>query len=211
MVIGNLDQLYFYPNKMGRIVILALEEVIGQNSVNLVLSRAKLSHYIGNYPADNLDMNFGFSDLSQLQVALEQLYGPRAGHGIALRSGRVCFKYGLREFGPMLGFTDLAFRLAPLDVKLRSGAEVFADIFNRFTDQRVRVEEDGDFLMWHIDTCPVCWQRTTDTPVCHLAVGILQESLYWVSGGKIFKVEETDCIAKGDPSCTIVIHKQALD
>lgn len=201
----------YYPNKMGRIVLQSLEEVIGPNSVNVVLKHAGLLHYVDNYPADNLEMKFGFSELSQLQVALEQLYGPRAGRGIALRSGRVCFKYGLREFGPMLGFTDLAFRLAPLDVKLRSGAEVFADIFNRFTDQRVRVEAGPNTIEWHIETCPVCWQRIADTPVCHLAVGILQESLYWVSGGKVFKIEETHCIAKGDSACTILIQKEAFD
>ena len=35
-------------------------------------------------------------------------------------------------------------------------------------------------------------------PVCHLAVGLLQEALYWVSGGKVFNVEEKTCIAAGD-------------
>jgi predicted hydrocarbon binding protein len=44
-----------------------------------------------------------------------------------------------------------------------------------------------------------------DDPACHLAVGLLQESLYWVSGGKIFNVQETHCIARGDPACTIAI------
>ena len=42
-------------------------------------------------------------------------------------------------------------------------------------------------------------------PVCHLAVGLLQEALYWVSGGKVFNVEEKTCIAAGDATCTIEI------
>jgi len=207
----ELEQTFYYPNKMGRIILLSLEEVIGQENVSVVLKQAGLDHYINHFPPDDLELKFSFSELSQLQVGLEQLYGPRAGRGIALRAGRVCFKHGLREFGPMLGLADLSFRLAPFDAKLRMGAEVFADIFNRFTDQRVRVESTPQALAWHIDVCPVCWQRTTDAPVCHLAVGILQESLYWVSGGKVFKVEETACIAKGDSSCTILIHKESLD
>jgi predicted hydrocarbon binding protein len=41
-------------------------------------------------------------------------------------------------------------------------------------------------------------------------VGLLQESLYWLSGGKIFNVEETECIARGDPACTILIEKQPI-
>jgi len=117
----------------------------------------------------------------------------------------------LREFGPMLGVSDMAFRLLPLPKKLTAGAELFAQAFNKFSDQRVRVEELDEAIHWNIDRCPICWQRKTDLPACHLAVGILQEALYWVSGGKNFQIEETDCIAKGDTSCTIVINKQPLN
>ncbi|MGQ0600109.1 MAG: V4R domain-containing protein [Anaerolineales bacterium] len=57
----------------------------------------------------------------------------------------------------------------------------------------------------------MCWGRKTDSPCCHLAVGILQESLYWVSGGKHFDVIETTCTAMGDETCTFVIDKKAMD
>jgi hypothetical protein len=201
---------FFYPNKMGRIVLLSLEEIIGPKAVKAVLSQAGLMQYIGKYPANTMKKQFRFDELSRIQEALEQLFGPRGGRGVALRSGRVCFKYGLREFGPKLGFTDLAFRLSPLETKLQAGAGIFADIFNQFTDQKVRIETNSEQIIWHIERCPVCWNRHSDVPVCHLAVGILQESLYWVSGGKVFSVEEDSCIAKGDPTCSIVIEKQAL-
>lgn len=201
---------FYYPNKMGRIVLLSLEEIIGKNAVNAILTQAGLQHYISVLPPNDLNKQFRFEELSQIQLALEQVFGPRGGRGVALRAGRVCFKYGLRDFGPMLGFTDLAFRLSPLDTKLQAGADIFANIFNQFSDQQVRVESNEDQIIWHIDRCPVCWNRHSDVPVCHLAVGILQESLYWVSGGKVFSVEETSCVAKGDPACSIVIDKQAL-
>jgi len=201
---------FFYPNKMGRIILLSLEEIVGPNAVRAILGQAGLTYYVGKYPANNLKKQFKFNDLSQILVALEQLFGPRGGRGVALRSGRVCFKYGLREFGPMLGFSDLAFRLSPLETKLQAGVEIFADIFNQFSDQRVRVEVGDEQILWHIDRCPVCWNRHADSPVCHLAVGILQESLYWVSGGKVFTVEEVSCTARGDPTCSILIEKQPL-
>jgi len=201
---------YYYPNKMGRIVLLSLEEIIGPNAVKAILIHAGLPRYVRKYPSNNFKKQFKFEELSQILVALEQIFGPRGGRGVAIRSGRVCFKYGLREFGPMLGFTDLAFRLSPLETKLQAGAGIFADIFNQFSDQRVRVESGAEHILWHIDRCPVCWKRHADSPVCHLAVGIIQESLYWVSGGKVFDVEEVSCIAKGDPTCSIRIEKQAL-
>ncbi len=202
---------FFYPNKIGRIILLAMEEIIGRNGVNAVLNQANLRHLINHYPADNLDREVDFDVVSRIQVALEELYGPRGGRGLALRSGRACLKYGLREFGALFGFTDLSFRLLPLDAKIQKGAQIFSDIFNKYSDQVVQVEEESERFLWKIDRCPVCWDRKTEAPVCHLAVGILQEGLYWVSGGKFYNVEEIECIAKGDVSCIIAIDKQALD
>jgi predicted hydrocarbon binding protein len=203
--------LYHYPNKMGRIILMAMEEVLGRNGINAVLNLSDLSRLINCYPPNNLDLKFTFQDLGKTQTALEDLYGPLGGRGVALRCGRASFKYGLREFGPLLGITDLAFRLLPLNEKLSTGLGVFADVFNRFSDQRVRLEETPDRFLWHIERCPICWGRHTDSPACNLAVGILQEALYWVSAGKRFLVEETHCIALGDPACTIVIEKQPVE
>ncbi len=202
---------FFYPNKIGRIVLLAMEEIMGRNGVNAVLNLAKLKHLIHNYPPNNFDRQFSFSDVGSIQQALDDMYGPRGGRGLAQRAGRACFKYGLKEFGPVLGIADLAFRLLPLPMKLKVGAEVFADTFNKYTDQRVRLDEDEDHILWHNDRCPVCWGRKTEVPCCHLAVGIIQESLYWVSGGKNFTVQEITCIARGDKACTIAIDKKPLD
>ncbi|HLF02284.1 MAG TPA: 4-vinyl reductase [Anaerolineales bacterium] len=204
-------QRYYYPNKMGRIVLLAMEEIMGRNGVNAVLNLSKLRRLINNYPSNNFDRQFAFEDVGAVMQALEDMYGPRGGRGLALRAGRACFKYGLKEFGPVLGIADLAFRLLPLNMKLKVGAEVFADTFNKYTDQRVRLTDDEDQIYWHNERCPICWGRKSDIPCCHLAVGILQESLYWVSGGKNFAVQETSCIARGDEACTIVIDKKPLD
>jgi predicted hydrocarbon binding protein len=202
-------QSYYYPNKMGRIILLAMEEILGRNGIHAILNHTNLYRWINNYPPNNLDLSFPFDDLSKIQIGLEEIYGPRGGQGLALRIGQASFKYGLREFGPMLGITDMAFRLLPLPQKLSSGAEIFAKTFNEFTDQQVRIEEDNEKIFWHIERCPVCWQRVAKKPSCNLAVGILQEALYWISGGKFFNVEEISCVALGDPSCTITIDKSS--
>jgi predicted hydrocarbon binding protein len=204
-------QMFYLPNKLGRMYLLALEEVIGRNAVNAALNLAGLVHLLDNYPPNTLDRDFRFDDLGRLHQALERLYGPRGGRGLALRTGRASFKYGLREFGPMLGITDLAFRLLPLTMKLKAGVEGFAEIFNRYTDQVVHVEERPEALAFHIDRCPLCWNRHTDGPCCHLAVGFLQEGLAWLSGGKSFVVTETECIAQGDASCLLWILREPLD
>ena len=207
---SETETSFFYPNRMGRIMLLALEEIIGRHGVNALLNLASLTGYINNYPPHNQDLRVPFEDISRIQSVLEEAYGPRGGRGLALRTGRASFNYGLREFGPELGLTDLAFRLLPLPVKLKAGSQAFAGLFNQFTDQRVRLEIDEKNIFWHVERCPLCWQRQTADPACHLAVGLLQETLYWVSGGKFFSVEETQCIARGDETCTIVIDQNPL-
>jgi len=201
---------FFYPLKMGKIILLGMKEVMGVNGVDALLRLAPLENFIQNSPQVNEEHAFSFETVSLLQSTLEQAYGPRGGRGLALRVGRACFKYGLKEYGSMLGLTEIAFRLLPLPTKLHTGAKTFADLFNKHTDQKVRVEEKDNKIFWHIERCPLCWERKAEEPICHLATGLLQEALYWVSGGKIFNVEETACIARGDVVCTIVMDQIPL-
>jgi predicted hydrocarbon binding protein len=201
---------YYYPNRMGRIILLSMEEVMGRNGVNAVLNLASLPSFIENYPPDDTGLGFPFGTVSHLTEVLEQAYGPHGGRGLAVRVGRACFNYGVRQYGTQMGLTEMAFRLLPLPAKLHAGAKAFAELFNKFTDQQVRVEEEDGKILWHIERCPLCWDRKTQDPVCHLAVGLLQEALYWVSGGKVFNVEEKTCIAAGDPTCTIVIDQSPI-
>ena len=206
----NATTQYHYPNRMGRIILLSMEEVMGRNGVNALLKLSSLSSLIANYPSDNTEPGFPFSTVSSLTEMLENVYGPHGGRGLALRVGRACFNYGVRQYGTQLGLTEMAFRLLPLPTKLHAGASALAELFNKFTDQQVRVEEESGKLLWHIERCPLCWERKAFDPVCHLAVGLLQEALYWLSGGKVFSVEEKTCIAAGDKDCTIVIEQAPI-
>jgi hypothetical protein len=205
---------------MGRIVLLALEEVMGRNGVNAVLNLARLQHRIENYPPNDFTKAFSFDELGQLLQALDEMYGPRGGRGLARRAGQACFKFGITDFGPMLGVADVIFRVLPLGMKLKVGFEILAQTLNKFTDQQVRLEEDEQYFHWVMDRqyfhwvmdrCGTCWGRKSDSPCCHIAVGILEEGLYWISGGKSFYVEEVSCIAAGEPTCTILIGKRPLD
>lgn len=195
---------------MGRIILMSMEEVMGRNGVNALLKLASQQSLIENYPSDDTKLAFPFSTVGALGGTLEQAYGPHGGRGLAIRIGRACFNQGVRQYSAQMGLTEMAFRLLPLSAKLNAGARAFAELFNQFTDQRVRIEENGKKLFWHIERCPLCWERQSHEPVCHLAVGLLQEALYWLSGGKIFNVEEQTCIAMGDKTCTIVVDSAPI-
>jgi predicted hydrocarbon binding protein len=201
----------YYPNKFGLITIKSLEDVMGKNGLNAILNLAGISHYVDNYPPDDLEKGFDFSELSAMGTALEEMYGPRGGRGLALRAGRATFSDALRNFGALAGVADLAFVVLPLDAKLRIGLNAFAKMFVQLTDQETRVEEKDDEFIWTILTCPCCWgRRNEEKPVCYIAAGLLLESLKWVSGGSEFRVTETKCIAIGHDVCEFVIPKQPV-
>jgi predicted hydrocarbon binding protein len=206
----ELSGLY-YPNKIGRIYLEVLEDIMGRNGLNSVLNKAQLSRLIGNYPPDNLAREFDFAEFSALSQALDDTYGPRGGRVFALRGGKASVKAGLEAFGASVGIAGLAMKVLPLGAKLKVGLAGMARIFTTFSDQYSTVEEAEDRYVYIIHKCPVCWGREANRAICYGAVGLLQGGLNWVSGGKDFKVVQTDCRAMQDPDCRFDVYKEPLN
>ena len=202
---------YYYANKFALIMIKALEDVMGKNGLNAILNLAHLPGLIDNSPPGNLAKEFDFADVSAINQALEEMYGPRGGRGLALRAGRATFADALKNFGALAGAGDLAFKVLPMHVKLRIGLPAMARIFSQVSDQHSTVREIDNEYIYTIHRCPVCWGRKDlDKPVCFIAVGLLQEGLKWVSGGNDFRVYETKCVSMGDEVCEFTIQKMPI-
>ena len=203
---------YYYANKIVLITLKALEDVMGKNGINAILNLAHLPELVNNYPPDNLKREFNFADFSAINLALEEMYGPRGGRGLALRAGRAAFDAALRNFGALAGVGDFAFKVLPLQAKLRIGIPAMARIFSQISDQYTTVEERNEDYLYTIHHCPVCWGRSgAEKPVCFVATGLLQEGLKWVSGGHEIRVNESKCCAVGDEVCEFVIQKEPID
>lgn len=195
---------------MGRILLQSLEEVMGRNGLNALLNLINLRQYIQELPPDNLEKAFDFAHISNINRGLEEIYGPRGGRGLALRGGRAIFSHGLKQFGALAGVGDLAFKVLPLHTKLKIGVPAVARVFTQFSDQASHVDEHDDHFIYTIEQCSMCWGRTTDSAVCYIATGILQETLRWVSGGLEFRVEEIQCHASGADHCVFRIDKEPI-
>jgi hypothetical protein len=209
--------------RMGRILHQAMEEVLGSEGLRSILvaaqkldggMRAGDSDGTSHSDSDGAEFiengRFSSSRLNSVFGALGDQYGPRVGRGLALRIGRACFQYGLREFGESLGLTATSFRLLPFPVKLNKFAGALSSLFTSSAGQSVRVEKQAGKLLWRMEPCPFCEEGASQDVGCLLPVGLAEESLYWLSGGKIFSVEEIACIARGDPACTLQVDETPL-
>lgn len=207
-----------------RILIEAMEEVLGEQGLRSVFRAAQASSGGAAEAAEPASamlwpeqnpIPFGAMQaspafLSCLLAAFEEVYGNLAGRGLALRVGRALFPHALREYGEDLGLTGTSFRLLPFPTKLRTFGAALTSLFNEGEDRRVQIEEQEGKLLIHLRRCPLCSQRKGSETVCLLAVGLAEESLYWMSGGKIFQVEEIACAARGDADCTLQIDQAPI-
>ena len=200
---------HYYPNMIVHYMLEAMEEIMGKNGLNAILNMAGLSHLIDNFPPIDLNKGFDFAEFSALCGALEDMYGRRGGRGLQLRAGRVGFAKGGSMLG-MVGVSDLAFKVLPLNAKLKIGLPAMAMVFTKFSDQKSTVKDCGEYYSYKMTPCPVCWGRTADRPICFAAKGLTEEALHWVSGGKKFRVEEIECAAMGAEACVLAIYKEPI-
>jgi predicted hydrocarbon binding protein len=205
------EQTFYYPNRWGRLVLTSAEEIVGDKGMAALLNMAKIPEYIGNYPPDDMEKGFSFEQLAQLQQAIWDMYGPRGARVFATRAGEQTFNDGLAHFGALATTAQAAMRIGSLQMKIKIGLGFFARWFNDVSDQVVSVGETDTHWLWVIKCCPMCWERTSDQPLCHLAIGVLKGGLAWVSGGRQFRLAEIECKATGGENCVIQIDKVPLD
>lgn len=78
---------YYYPNRLGRAYLQALEEVAGRYGLNALLNLKGLQQYIQELPPNDLQRQFDFAYFSRLSQGLEEIVGPRGGRGLAPQAG----------------------------------------------------------------------------------------------------------------------------
>jgi hypothetical protein len=108
------------------------------------------------------------------------------------------------------GFNELAFRLLPLQTRLKIGVPALARVFTQHSDQVHRAADHATFFEYIVERCAVCWGQEAKTPLCHLTVGLLQEALSAFSRGQEFRVTQTECRAVGAATCIFRIEKEPI-
>lgn len=206
---GPIHEDLYYPNRWVRVILETTEDIVGEKGMNALLNLAGLSHYIGNFPPDDMKKGVPFADVAKLQEAYWQMYGDRGARAFAIRAGAKTFNDGLERFGKVAAAARAAMKIGSVDRRISVGLEFFAKFFNTVSDQKVKVTEDDDHWYWTIIDCPMCAGRTADKPVCHLAVGVLQAAMEnFVDKNTRYNIQPVQCQAVGADTGIIEIDKQ---
>jgi len=194
---------------IGKIMLDGVRDIIGQPGVKAISNLIMAPLSSGFTQANREKISFG--EISIIQSFLEAIYGRQGGQGIAQRAGRASSSMIFRKFGQRMGLNNLDFRLLPTQTRIKVGLEALAATVSDLSCEPFLATEDGEAWIWRVQVCPVCWQRQSEVPACYFVVGLLQEFVSTLSGGKIHNVMETDCLAAGADSCTFRIDKQAME
>lgn len=184
------------------ILLRGIQEILGKEQAASLMQKTSWDGSDENYPELISELKFFGPASSGILKVIETEYGEQAGRGVALRIGQACFKYALRTLGPAAGITELDFRLLPLPRKVQEATQAVAKQINNQAGLHLALEITDKGWLWHLQGCPICLNRQTTSPACYWVVGLLQEALYWLSGGKQYLVEEIACIAAGEAQCT---------
>ncbi|MBP6017378.1 MAG: 4-vinyl reductase [Candidatus Promineofilum sp.] len=201
---------YYLCNRLGRIYLESLEETIGRNGLNALLNLTENGSYINNPPPNDLNLGFDLATAANLNRTMEFIYGPRGARGLALRSGRAMYDRIVNAFDLPTGFNELAFRLLPLQTRLKIAVPALARILTQHSDQTHRATDRGTYYDYTIERCAVCWGQEAKTPFCHLIAGLLQEALSAFGRGQEFRVVQTECRAVGAAACVFRIDKNPI-
>ena len=191
-------------NSLVRQALTSAQEVMGDHGLSAVLRASELERFIGNFPPDNLEPSIQASQYARLNQAIEDFYG-RAGKGMLRRIGKASFQYGVREQAALLGVAGVALKLLPERQRIKFILNGMVNALRKSNPQvNAWVDESGDRLAYIESTCAICHSRQSETPICYLYVGSIGEAVQWATG-KEHQVNETHCLAKGDPYCRFEI------
>lgn len=195
------------PNAALRVLLEAIEDVMGENGTKAVLNAGGLGKYIDNYPPKNLEMEATFAQYGAAQQAVEDFYGPRGARAMLLRIGRATFQFGLRDQPAILGLAGIALKALPEKTRMKLILERMAKAAVDRVNQPTVVMEEEDAYYFIVEQCPCKWRPEHDKPCCYVTVGVLMESMAWITGN-MYKVEEVACISNGAASCVYRIPKE---
>ena len=142
----------YYSNKLVRLCLTVIEDIMGGNGVAAALSLARLEHLIGNCPPHTLGRDFSFESFAAVNQAIVEMHGPQRARGLCVRAGRASLRHAVAESGLMANVPDPAFQLLPVGAKVKVGLNTLADVLSKLSEPEVKRRERAGELVVAVET-----------------------------------------------------------
>jgi bacteriochlorophyll 4-vinyl reductase len=197
-----------FTNALMRQAILAIDEVMGERGLKVVLRQAGLVRYVDELPPNNLELDATAAEYAALNQAVQEFCG-RAGKGMLQRIGRASFRYGVEEQAALMGVAGTALKLMPQKMRIKFILTQMARALTDVDEETyIEVQETPEGFVFADFTCGVCYGRQAEHPICHLYVGSIDEAVKWATGQN-YKVREIECRAMGAEACRFLVVEKA--
>jgi predicted hydrocarbon binding protein len=195
-------------NKAYRVILEGVIEIVGSNGLKSVLNYSGLTKYLDDLPPNNSEKSGPkISEVAALSAGIEEVFGKQGARAILFQVGRMQAKWGVEE-NPDIAQQALS---AMSGMSESDRAKVIlnytADTISKQLNTETWIEEEGASFLYKDKAATHCFNRESNLPVCYTTTGFVAGLVAWAVGGNGWKVEETGCMAMGEPFCVYRIYK----
>ena len=203
------------PSMLLNILFCQVDEMMGHRSLIMLLRQAGLSEYVDRLPPMNETPCITVAEYSRLLANVYDIFGARGARPIFMRGGRLGAAEIRRQRPAQFAVTGTALKVLPAATRMRLVLERLAEQGQDLYGNVHHLEETDDAFVVEMEDCPYCAEinrrrqaegQVIARPVCHIPASIIDEMIEWATGQKHL-VEETACIAMGDPACRFRIAR----
>ena len=204
----ELPEDLHYVNALLLQMMIGIEDVLGKNGLNAVLTGSGLERYVDNPPPNDLGHDVLAREFALLHASIEEFTG-RAGKGMLRRIGRSAFNWAAKEQIKTMGLANLALKALPQKLRMQAVlAGIKKGLVNNLDYSKIDIAFQDGLHIFTNHTNAIPHMRVSDGPVCHMLVGSLGQAMAFATGKTFqdFDVQETMCRATGAPSCRFEIR-----
>jgi predicted hydrocarbon binding protein len=203
------------PSLLLNILFTQVDEMMGRRSLIMLLRQAGLHAYIDNIPPMDDSPSITVNEYSTLLANIYDIFGARGARPIFLRGGRLGAAELRHQRPAQFAVGGMALKLLPMAKRMQIVLDRLSDQGEEMYGSSYHLEERNDAFILEIGACAYCAEigrraraqsAPITKPVCYIPAAIIDEMMEWATDQKHL-VEETTCIAMGDPVCTFRVSK----
>jgi predicted hydrocarbon binding protein len=196
------------PARVFRQFVDVLNAEMGAEMLATVLETSHLPADLANpQTASRYNSATAAQAYAEIQSAMRQYYG-RGARGTLHRMGRLMWGKLLETASVPEKAQAQIIRSLPLSMRAKPALELLAHILRQRPGEITLHTLDLDLML--VDRAsPATLGQPAQPPLCHITLGLIQETLFWATGRE-HDVEETACRANGSDDCEFKIHTSQI-